>query len=301
MTPNAVKPTKILLATDFSESASCAFPYAMQLAKRHGSEVVMLHVITGYADYARDNELLRSYAQVTRTDAQARLDQLEVAGEDAVAIRREIVTAWSAKDGIIAFAKAEKPDLIVMSTHGHGPVARFFLGSVARSVIAGAPCPVLCVKRDGSGMLGAGGEDLRIEHIVVPIDFSEDSRTALTLAADYARIYGAHLHLLYVVHVDIPLILVPEGSTRFLDLNDELRTDISGRLQEFQRDVDPTLENVVVIVEKGSPAKEIARYAESHAADLIVASRKGLGKTPHGFGCVAGRLLKEAHCPVLVR
>ncbi len=300
MTTNAVKPAKILLTTDFSESASCAFPHAMGLTRRHGSELLVLHVVTGHSEYTRDNEQLQSYEQIIQANAKARLDRLELAGEDAVNIRRELFTAWTAKDGIIAFAEAERPDLIVMSTHGHGPIARFFLGGVARSVIAAAPCPVLCVKCAESGMLDEEGAGIQIRRIVVPVDLSEESRTALKLAIEYARFYDAHLHLMYVVHVDVPLAFFPEEAPPFFDLDEDLLSGISTRLREFQQEVDPDIENVVTIVEKGSPAKQIARYAESHAADLIVLSRKGLGGSPHGFGCVAGRLLQEAHCPTLV-
>lgn len=300
MIANAVNPAKILLTTDFSDNASCAFPHAVALAKRHDSKLQILHVITGYSEYARENEQLRSYEQTIRAVAKERLDRLELAGEGTINLRRELISAWAAKDGIIEFAETERPDLIVMSTHGHGPVARIFLGSVARSVIAVAPCPALCVKCAESGMLDGEGEGIRIKHIVVPVDLSEESHAALKLAIEYARFYDARLHLMYVVHVDVPPSLLSEDSMRYFDLDEDLRSVISKRLKEFQQEVDPDTDKVVTMVEKGSPAKKIARYAESNAADLIILSRKGMGGTPHGFGSVAGHLLQEAHCPVLV-
>jgi nucleotide-binding universal stress UspA family protein len=46
----------------------------------------------------------------------------------------------------LAYAKAEAIDLIVMSTHGRGGVARLIYGSVATQVLRAAPCPVLVVR-----------------------------------------------------------------------------------------------------------------------------------------------------------
>ena len=47
---------------------------------------------------------------------------------------------------IVEFARDHEIDLIVMGTHGRGPVAHFLLGSVAENVIRSAECPVLTVR-----------------------------------------------------------------------------------------------------------------------------------------------------------
>ncbi len=300
MSRKTATPSQILVTTDFSGNASCAFPYASGLARRHGSQLTILHVVTGHSEYLPDSEIAKSYEQTVRKEALARLAGLEIPGQNGIRVRREIASAWSAKDGIIEFATAAKPDLIVMSTHGHRLAARLILGSVARGVIAAAPCPVLCVKCAGAGMLVDRQGGIRIERLLVPIDLSEESRAALNLAVAYVKTYGAQLHLMYVVHVDVPPALVIGGSSHQFEIDEAMHSRISARLQEFQREVDPGIERVVTMVEKGSPAKRVAHYAESHAIDLIIVSRKGLGKTSYSLGSVAGRLLHEAHCPTLV-
>lgn len=300
MNANADKPSKILLTTDFSESASCALPYAVGLARRHGAELVILHVIVGDSEYVKDREIFKTYQRVSRENATEQLASLEFAGEKDIIIHREITTGWSAKDGIVDFAKAEKPDLIIISTHGHGVVGRFFLGSVARSVTAEAPCPVLCVKCGESGMLDENREEIQIARIMVPIDLSEESRVALKLAVKYAKAYQAELHLMYVVHVDVPEALLSDDSKECFELDEKLHSRIYQRLQNFHREVDPGVEKFVTMVEKGSPAKQIARYAGSQAVDLIILSRKGLGRTPYTLGGVVGGVLHEANCPTLV-
>jgi hypothetical protein len=48
---------------------------------------------------------------------------------------------------IVALAKAENVDLIVMSSHGRSGLSRILLGSTAEAVMRLAPCPVLVVKQ----------------------------------------------------------------------------------------------------------------------------------------------------------
>jgi nucleotide-binding universal stress UspA family protein len=300
MNPNAAAPASILLTTDFSENASCAYTYAVGLARRHGAELTILHVVTGHSDYLAESEILKSYEQVIYQKATARLERLELPGQDGLQVRREIVSAWSAADGIVAFAQAEQPDLIILATHGHRLAARLILGSVARGVIATAPCPVFCVKCTGTEMLSSTDGTLRLARILVPVDLSEESRSALHLAVDYVKDHDAQLHLMYVVHVDVPLALIANESRPHFEVDHQMHSRISSRLQDFHREVDPEIEKVVTMVEKGSPAKRIAHYAESNSIDLIIVSRKGLGRTSHALGSVTGRLLHEAHCPILV-
>jgi nucleotide-binding universal stress UspA family protein len=47
---------------------------------------------------------------------------------------------------IVEYAKQTHVDVIVVGTHGRGPVAHFFMGSVAEHVVRHAPCPVLVVR-----------------------------------------------------------------------------------------------------------------------------------------------------------
>jgi nucleotide-binding universal stress UspA family protein len=54
--------------------------------------------------------------------------------------------AGHAADSIAAFAQAEKPDLVVMGTHGHSTLGNVILGSVASGVLARCTLPVLLIR-----------------------------------------------------------------------------------------------------------------------------------------------------------
>jgi nucleotide-binding universal stress UspA family protein len=58
---------------------------------------------------------------------------------------------------MVRYAHEQSIDLIVVGTHGRGPVRRAFLGSVADRVLREAPCPVLIVRNvaGASGLLDA--------------------------------------------------------------------------------------------------------------------------------------------------
>ena len=55
------------------------------------------------------------------------------------------VREGSAAEEILKVAESERPDLIVMATHGRTSVRRLLLGSVTEKIVRTAPCPVLAV------------------------------------------------------------------------------------------------------------------------------------------------------------
>jgi nucleotide-binding universal stress UspA family protein len=54
-----------------------------------------------------------------------------------------LMTSTAPALAIVDYAKEHAIDLIVMGTHGRGPLGHFILGSVAERVVRLAPCPVL--------------------------------------------------------------------------------------------------------------------------------------------------------------
>jgi nucleotide-binding universal stress UspA family protein len=54
--------------------------------------------------------------------------------------------AGHAAEAIAAYAEANRPDLVVMGTHGHSPFAGIILGSVAAKVLSRCKSPVLLIR-----------------------------------------------------------------------------------------------------------------------------------------------------------
>ena len=103
----------------------------------------------------------------------------------------------------------------------------------------------------------------RFHDILVPVDFSETSDDALSLAAELSRAYHATVHVLHVVPRVVPS-LYAMNEVGF-DFSAYVREAMeSARLQlpalAARHQIDPALLTTVVL--HGGPADEIVRYAE---------------------------------------
>lgn len=140
---------------------------------------------------------------------------------------------------------------------------------------------------------------LKIQRILVPIDFSACSKKALQYALPLAREHEATLTLLYVVP---PAYGAGEyGAIDYAQLEASLR---EGGEKEMARLVAEEVRGQVATdpqVRVGSPTREILETARSLPADLIVISTHGHTGLKHVFlGSVAEHVVQRAPCPVFV-
>ncbi len=140
---------RILLPTDFSDTAGHALDYARDLAARFGASVHLLHVVSDPTaqDWAGEVEGLAvpDLLEKWKSDAERRLGETVLGEIETV----RAVCVGHAFMEIVRYATNNAVDLIVMGTHGRGPVRHLLLGSVAEKVVRKAPCPVLTVRQPG--------------------------------------------------------------------------------------------------------------------------------------------------------
>jgi nucleotide-binding universal stress UspA family protein len=132
---------RILVATDLSESSRRAFPYASLLSSRFGADLTAVYVfprpiLAALSDNARALAAVVPDAGVLR----------EFLGDELPAGRAtprvEQGAPW---ERIVAVARDESADLIVMATNGADGFGERLLGSQTERVVRHAPCPVLAV------------------------------------------------------------------------------------------------------------------------------------------------------------
>jgi len=139
--------TRILLPTDFSDTAQHALDYARELAGRFGASVHLLHVVPDpMQNWATEAmPVVSDLAERWKADAQRRLEEIRLDGPQTV----RAVRIGHAFVEILQYDADNAIDMIVMGTHGRGPVEHLLLGSVAEKVVRKASCPVLTVKQAG--------------------------------------------------------------------------------------------------------------------------------------------------------
>ncbi len=141
-------PYKIILCpVDFDDSSMFALGHARRLAADMGATVHLLHalpILPMLADHgapvpideAADREAARRLKEIART----RLARIPTQIHTRIVFQSEVPRT------ILAFARDLAADLVVMATHGRGPIQHMFFGSVAEAVVRNAVCPVLTMR-----------------------------------------------------------------------------------------------------------------------------------------------------------
>jgi nucleotide-binding universal stress UspA family protein len=131
--------------------------------------------------------------------------------------------------------------------------------------------------------------------VIVPFDFSEEAEQAL----DSAQTFVASIGCLHVVHV-LPTIELAEPGVIWETIDDEARRHhAEGAFRE--RFAKTPFEKVDFQVRFGDPGREIAAFAEKLNGELIVMPSHGrTGLSRLFIGSVAERVVRLAHCPVLI-
>lgn len=141
---------------------------------------------------------------------------------------------------------------------------------------------------------------LQVHQILVPVDFSGQSRQALECAVPMARQFGAKISLLHVVQPPLVLRTLPDGSVASAANVDHLVPLARARLVEMTTSLLPAEVRGRPLVRQGSPHYEIIAAAQKLPADLVVMSTHGFtGLKRALLGSTAENVVRYAPCPVL--
>ena len=144
---------RILVATDGSTLSKKAVTSAIGLAAACGAELIALKVVPRYPQAYFEGSIPLSVQDVSRVEkqwteaAQAAVDAV-VKSAKAKNVVAKGVTSKSdiVSDAIIAAAKKQNADLIVMASHGRKGIKRLLLGSETQQVLTHSHIPVLVLR-----------------------------------------------------------------------------------------------------------------------------------------------------------
>jgi len=144
---------RILVATDGSKLSQLAVDHAIELADLTGAEVVALKVVPRYPQTYFEGGMGMAAAEVARIEKQWNEEALTTvnAVKSAGQLRDVKVKAVTVKsdliaEAVIAAAKRNKCDLIVMASHGRRGIKRLLLGSETQQVLTHSHIPVLVLR-----------------------------------------------------------------------------------------------------------------------------------------------------------
>lgn len=263
---------RILVTADGSAESEAVFPAIMPIVRAYAPEVAVLYVLEDPdASFTPPARLAKACGALRATNVNASLEL------------REGIPA----EEILRAANDKKADLIALSTHGRGGVARLLAGSVAEEVLRKARIPVLLTR--------PATEVHEWKRLVVALDGSERSEAILPEVLLLAKKLGASLDLLTVVHPVIagaageaPIVLPPEDPMPYL----------RGVLDRVAAQGIPA--NAVVL--EGRTSDAILQHLGTSSASLLCMTTHGrTGLTRLLLGSVAEEVLRKAPCPVLLK
>ena len=196
----------ILFPTDFSDNAQNAYVYALHLAEKLQASITTLHA---YVPVQVPVDMLHNtVAEITEIQELEELDDYRKAAEkmhqkaakehlESVEVRHDMQIG-NAVDAVIETAKNENADLIVLGTKGASGFLGNLIGSNAAAVIERASTPVLAIPQDANYR--------PIRKVALATDLDELDEATIARALEFAALFDAELHCIYVNVAHNPLI-----------------------------------------------------------------------------------------------
>jgi nucleotide-binding universal stress UspA family protein len=266
---------KILCPVDFFAASDAAVMYAAGLATNYDAKLYLIHGV--------------DITQALEESSMRELKALEAKVRQAGAAVQSELRAGDVYDEIKRAIETEKPDLIVMGTHGRRGAERWFMGSTTEKLLRHSPVPLVTISANGERFANAP----KFRRILVTTDFSDGTADALSYAFSVAQENESQVTLLHVLH-DVSVDL--SGKYR-----DSLNNGVRKQLDEMVPAEARNWCDIVTRVEAGVPYRIILRAIEDLKVDLLVMNIHGKGMLDRALlGSTAERVVRAASCPVMM-
>jgi len=280
---------KILVPVDGSHSCLHAKLFAVLIAKKFGSKVTVVHVISHEfmhpelkAQYQLPPSIL-SKLDESFMDAGKKIikNAKDLFNEANIDVDAKLATHEDPAEFQLELIKKEKYDLVVIGNRADSQSTLHSLGSVTEKVARHAECPVLIVKKRP-----------KLKRILAAVDGSKHAEKALGYAVELAKKFDASLALLHVeedklVHIGGPQVVDCVGTVGECILKDAL-----------QKTQGVTIDKML---ELGSPAEVIIKVAKKANVDVIVVGSRGLSSVGrYLLGSVSDDISMHARSSVLI-
>jgi nucleotide-binding universal stress UspA family protein len=279
---------KILFPVDYSAPCEAVVPYVKEMVRHFSADLTLVHAYgpeaLAFSELAITDPDLPDEA---RTHEQQRLRDfaLKTFPGQHVETITQLGEAGTVLHGIV---QHQGTDLVMLPTHGRGPIRRFLLGSVAAKVLHDIGAAVWTGV--GAALIDHAPR-MPYESILCALDDSDEAQGVLKAAAAFADNYRAQLWLVQVVQMP-PVTMEIDFSPYKKDLIDASED----RLRELKAQLGINALHTVI---EGAVADGVRQEAVRRRADLIITGR---GHAQAAVGRIWSNvypIVREAPCPVL--
>lgn len=295
---------RILLGLDFSPPSDAAVAWVRKLRSLGACEVVAAHHYWGADAHVRygvplspESEVTPEVEEALRRDLTTRLGDMP--GTGAVWVHLDPGLSRPA-ESLVALARKEEADLIVVGTHQRTGASKWWYGSVSQRIVHDAPVSVLCVPASAVSAITIP----EVRRVLAPTDLSEVGVSAIRHAYSIVPAGGA----VYLLHVLEPVGGTPPLYAQYLSpQGSPLHTPEQDRLAEVLRGLVPPeaavrgISTRVEVVHGRKVSEAITQAAERLSCDVICLATHGrTGLTKALLGSVAQEVLQNSTRPVLL-
>ncbi len=281
----------ILVPIDFSTSSQDAARYAQAMALSFGARITLLHVLAPiqfeFALIPPQDDQLRGLLHERTTRTQSELNRFLAMELSGCAVERTLAEGRADKE-IIACARDSRADMIIMPTHGYGPLRRFLIGSVTAKVLDEAGLPVWT----GVHFPKTQRSVLHLKSVLCALDLGPTSDKVLAFASGLSGKFSARLNLLHATAKQ------GEHAGDYSDPNWRVASAnrIKVRMEELQAAAGT---NAEVILESGSIQEVVAEAAQRLEADTVIIGRSSPSDTFGRLRTHAYAIIRQSPCPVV--
>jgi nucleotide-binding universal stress UspA family protein len=283
----------ILIPTDGSTETEQAVSHGLGLARTYDATVHALSVIDeseqSAVPAADAREQLRSAAETVGRRATAEI--AETAAELDLDVHRELRQGTPSEE-ILDYVENQAIDLVAMGTHGRAGVGPN-LGSTTLRVIRNVDVPALTVRfREGEDVDAASHYEI-YNDVLVATDGSDGSAVAAEQGIDIAEMYGATLHVIYVL--DTNTYVFEDVPKSIIGLLKESGNNSLEELAELARERGVDVETDF---RRGRPSQKVLEYADQNDVDLLTLGAHGRTSEVH-LGSTTERVIRASERPTL--
>jgi len=300
----------LMVPLDGSAFGEYALPLALGIAQRAGARLELIHICmpplpSVFADGLVNPTPVEPPLDLAGEQAHAHLDQLadRLSQHWQVPIST-VVRYGPVADTLFNYAMESATDLVVMTTHGYGPLSRFWLGSVADKLMRRLPVPILLARPAEAPIdLLADIHAPALQHILIPLDGSALAEEILRPAVALGTLMGTRYTLLQALD---PLVAEHIKPPYSVGLDRSMLAEIRERALAYLEQIADRLRAQSLQVQTklvvAQPHIAILDYADDHAVDLIALATHGHGGVARMvLGSVADKVVRGADVPILLQ